>query len=89
MDNKKVFTEEQHYTTKCEACNLFCKIDKYRSCEARHRWNSENGIDVFAPLAALDNMARAQQGFSNGSLTSPQSPDKPVKKTNSRHRGRK
>lgn len=83
-DNLKTFEQEQIYTTKCEACQLFVKIDKYRACEARHTWNADRGVDVFEHLRDIDRAAKQQMGV--GGLQPHSSPGS--KKPPSRHRGR-
>lgn len=91
IDDKKTFAEEQDYTVKCEACNLWCKVDRYRSCEERHAWNKEQGVDVFRSLSAIDRLAQVQQGVSD-SATLPGQSNRPVDRRpipqRSRHRGR-
>lgn len=87
-DGVKVFDTEEPYTVQCEACQKHCKIFHYRSCEERHKWNAEQGNDVFAALREADRIARHQMGQGVGLPPSPgkteNSPRPP-----SRHRGRR
>lgn len=85
-DGTKVFEQEQIYTTQCEACQFFVKVDRYRACEARHAWNASQGIDVFAQLRDVDRAAKYQMGSSDGLQPTTQSAG--LKKIPSRHRGR-
>lgn len=64
IDRKTVFEEEQFYTIKCEACGKFCKLYKYRSCQERFQWNSDNGLDIFKEYRQLEGQAFAQMGIS-------------------------
>lgn len=85
-DNAKIFEDEQIYTTQCEACQFFVKIDKYRACEFRHQWNADRGVDVFSHLREVDRAAKQQMGV--GGLQPLASSTNPNKKQPSRHRGR-
>jgi len=85
VDNEKVFEDEHFYTVKCEACQKYCKIYHYRSCEERHQWNQDSGIDVFSTIKHLDQMARTQLGIAPSQDKNKQNSQK---KKISRHRGR-
>ena len=71
VDNKTCFEAEQPYTVKCEACNLWCKIFKYRSCEDRFEWNAQQGIDVFKDVKEIERLSNSQQGIGGKSIQKP------------------
>lgn len=56
-DNKTKFETEQDYTVRCEACNLFVKLYKYRSCEERFEWNAKQGVDVFQTVKEIEKLS--------------------------------
>lgn len=62
VDNKNTFATEEPYTQKCEACSLYVKVYKLRSCEDRFKWCDENGIDLFKEFRELDKIAKFQSG---------------------------
>jgi hypothetical protein len=63
-DNKYVFTTEVDYAVLCEACNLWCKVYKYRGCQKRFQWNIDRGNDLTKQIAEQDRLAAYQMGIS-------------------------
>jgi hypothetical protein len=75
-DNQTKFETEQVNTKKCEACGLFVKIFKYRSCEERFKWNENQGVDVLKPIREAERAAAFQTGKVNtANLVGPDSKD--------------
>lgn len=75
------FEEEQPYTMFCEACQLWAKIPKYRSCPKRHAYLLSQGVDVFAPINVHSRVASAQQGVGNRVGTTVEAIDNPKKQS--------
>ena len=71
VDNKTTFQQEEPYTVMCEACSLFCKVYKYRSCEDRFKWCNENNIDIFEEYRQIDKLAASQMGVSGNAPPPP------------------
>ena len=82
---KDAFTEEQPYTVKCEVCNLFVKIPKYRSCPKRIQAHLDKGEDILAPIREHARISNAQLGLSTNN-TGVETEKKPSKQRTRRGR---
>lgn len=89
-DNVKTFENEQVYTVKCEACNLFCKIQHYRQCQERFEWNKEHGKDILAPIKEANRIAQSQTGKPIEPVdgVQPLGVSQPNLKTNTKNKGK-